>query len=258
MASSRSGGAGLRRIKHLDLYSGIGGFALAAQWAGIETVAFAEIDPHASKVLTKNFPDVPNLGDVRRLSISRFAFAHAIPDIITAGFPCQPYSKIGKRLANSDDRDLWPETRRIIREFKPTWFLGENVAGIVSLALDGIWTDLEDLGYEVQPLLIPAGAVGARHRRERVWILSHRISAGLEGHAGHEPLASQRRQGPRGSARSSGLRAWFDGWVTEPDVGRVAHGIPARVDRLTALGNAIVPQVAYEILAAITQLQTSE
>jgi len=240
-------------VKHLDLFSGIGGFALAAGWAGVETVAFAEVDAYASGVLAKNFPRVPNLGDVRLLT--RHQFPYDYPDLITAGFPCQPFSKIGKRQAEDDARDLWPETRRILQDFRPAWFIGENVAGIVTLALDRVCNDLEEDGYAVQPLLIPAGAVGARHRRERVWILAHRIGEGLEGHPRHEPITATGRQEPHGPACQSRLRPRLDPWVTEPDVDRVANGIPRRVDRIKALGNAIVPQVAYQLIVSIKQLQ---
>ena len=155
---------------HLDLFSGIGGFALAACWCGFNTVGFSEIDPYASAVLKKNFPTIKNYGDIR--TITRQSVPERI-EIITGGFPCQPFSTAGKRRGKEDHRDLWPEMFRVIKEFKPTWVLGENVAGFVNMELDRTITDLEAEGYEVQPLIIPACAVGAPHRRDRVWIVAH-------------------------------------------------------------------------------------
>jgi DNA (cytosine-5)-methyltransferase 1 len=237
-------------VTHLDLFSGIGGFALAAEWAGIRTVGFAEIDPFACSVLARQFPGIPNFGNVALLHRRSMP---VLPDLITAGFPCQPYSKIGKRKSSDDSRDLWPETRRLLQDFRPTWFLGENVAGIVKLALDGVWADLEALGYSCQPLAIPAGAVGAPHRRERIWILANTQCPRLEGHTGDVPSPTG-WEAPHGPTGPCSLRQRPHGWGFEPNVGRVAPRLPHRVDRIRALGNSIVPQVAYEILVTIKQL----
>ena len=145
-------------MNHLDLFSGIGGFALAASWAGINTVAFCEIEPFAQKVLKKNFPSVPVFPDICKLKRSDI---NETVDIITGGFPCQPFSVAGKKRGADDDRDLWPQMFRVIKEFKPTWVIGENVANFVGMAFQRTKTDLESEGYEVQPLIIPACGVNA-------------------------------------------------------------------------------------------------
>ena len=154
---------------HLDLFSGIGGFALAAQQTGWETIAFAETDEHASQTLKRHWPQIPNLGDVRNVR-------GITADLITGGIPCQPYSTAGKQLGANDPRALWPEMLRIIREGNPTWILVENVAGFVNMALDEVCADLEGEGYEVWPLVIPACGLDARHRRNRLWIMAHAVS----------------------------------------------------------------------------------
>ena len=156
---------------HLDLFSGIGGFALAAQETGWQTIAFSEIDEYATKVLKRHWPNVPNLGDIRNVRNVRC-------DIITGGFPCQPYSLAGKRAGSADDRALWPEMCRVIAESKPRWVLGENVPGIINMELDRVLSDLESLGYAAWPVVLPACAVDARHRRDRVWIMAHSNSGG--------------------------------------------------------------------------------
>ena len=159
-------------MKHLDLCSGIGGFALAARWMGWETVGFAEIDLFASKVLEKHWPGVPNYGDIANVPAGIEA------DIITAGFPCQPYSCAGKRLGAEDDRAIWPLVIAVVRRVKPHWCVFENVAGFVEMALDGVLADLEAEGYEVGTVVLPACAVDAPHRRDRVWIVAHAESVG--------------------------------------------------------------------------------
>ncbi len=153
-------------MNHLDLFSGIGGFALAARWAGIETTAFCEIDPFCRKVLKKHWPDV-----LKYMNIKDVAHPDHI-DILTAGFPCQPFSCAGKQRGIKDDRYLWPEVNRIIALSSPHWVILENVPGIIP-HLDPIIKDLENQGYAWQAYLIPASAVGAPHKRERVWIIAH-------------------------------------------------------------------------------------
>lgn len=230
---------------HLDLFSGIGGFALAARWTGWNTIALSEIEPYACKTLARNFPGVPNLGDIRNVRNIR-------ADLITGGFPCQPYSVTGKRNGNADHRALWPEMLRVIRESKPSWVLGENVSGIVSMELDKICADLEAEGYEVQPLLIPACAADAPQERMRCWILADATGArgqsksgGVCQDAGQTRTQTNGHQQPVGGGEAGGRPRE---WQPEPGVGRMADGIPNRVDRLRGLGNAIVPQVAAEIL----------
>lgn len=157
-------------MNHLDLFSGIGGFALAAEWCGITTIGFSEIDPYASEVLRKHWPSIKNYGDIR--TITRTTIPHQV-DLITGGFPCQPFSTAGKQRGRDDPRDLWPEMFRVIKEFRPRWVIGENVAGFIKMELDRTLTDLENEGYTVRAFIIPACAVGAPHRRDRVWIVAH-------------------------------------------------------------------------------------
>jgi len=266
----------------LDLFSGIGGFALACRWLGIETIGFCEIEPYAQRVLQKNFPGIRIFEDVRKLQADEFPR----PWIITGGYPCQPFSQAGKRQGEEDDRHLWPAMFEIIRSSRPDWVLAENVAGHVSMGLDEVLSDLEGEDYTVQPLIVPACAVDAPHRRDRVWIVGHAkklysdecreypepskrsisesgksSSAKTLAYSGHtkpsrriqteEGQQPGSRRNPRSESASCSLPR--KRWLTEPDVGRVAHGIPSRVDRLRGLGNAIVPQVAYEIINAMIE-----
>lgn len=160
----------MHNLTHLDLFSGIGGFALAAGRAGFRTVGFSEVEPYACRVLAERFPGVPNLGDVRQhATFVRFRGV----DVVTAGYPCQPDSLAGKRRGEADDRWLWPAARGIIAVVRPAWFIGENVFGHVSMGLDGVLSDLESIGYAAQPFVVPACAVDAHHRRDRVWIIAY-------------------------------------------------------------------------------------
>ena len=151
----------------MDLFSGIGGFGLAAKWAGIDTVAFCEIDPYCKKVLKKNFPNTPIFEDICKLK--RGDLNEAV-DLITGGFPCQPFSIAGKKKGTKDNRDLWPQMFRVVKEFKPTWVIGENVTNFLNMAFERTKIDMESQGYEVRTLIIPACSVGAPHKRDRVWM----------------------------------------------------------------------------------------
>lgn len=178
-------------MKHIDLFSGIGGFALAAQWAGIETVQFVEKDKFCQAVLRKNFPGVPIHGD-----IYTYAYVNRLQEqgteqqadgigqsvqtrsfLLTGGFPCQSFSVAGKRRGTEDDRYLWPEMFRVIREARPAWVIAENVRGILTIeqgmVFEQVCVDLEGAGYDVQTFIIPACSVNAPHRRDRVWIVAH-------------------------------------------------------------------------------------
>jgi hypothetical protein len=148
---------------HLDLFSGIGGFSLASGWANYTTIGFCEVDPFCRRVLAKHWPGVPIHGDIRTLTgeiVSGWAGGRPV-DLITGGFPCQPVSVAGKRMGKEDDRYLWPEMLRVIAGIRPHRVLGENVAGIVTMGLDAVLSDLESLGYTCRPVVIPAAAVGA-------------------------------------------------------------------------------------------------
>ena len=162
-------------LTHLSLFSGIGGLDLAAEWAGFKTVGQCEWADYPTKVLEKHWPDVPRWKDIRTLTGGSFyeRTGRRTVDIISGGFPCQPFSVAGKRRGKEDDRYLWPEMVRVIKELRPTWVVGENVAGIVRMALPDILSELEACGYRTRAFLIPACAVGARHRRYRVAIVAH-------------------------------------------------------------------------------------
>lgn len=311
-------------MTHLSLFTGIGGLDLAAEWAGFETVGQCEWADYPTKVLEKHWPDVPRWRDIRTLTKEGFyerTGLHTV-DLISGGFPCQPFSVAGKRRGKEDDRCLWPEMLRVIQELRPAWVVGENVAGIVSMALDQVLADLEGIGYACQAFVIPACAVDAPHRRDRCAIVAYRMCN--EGETGTADSTPRKRGTAKpehcGSlvahAESIGLqREWPGGdqiggtrpekaqperrcdvlsdtdnrgravrrnrelpaveetqgqrtnhggrapeyvtgewWPAEPDVGRVAHGVPHRVDRLRCLGNAVVPQQFYPIFKAIADV----
>ena len=250
------------RLRHLDLFSGIGGFALAAQWAGIETVGFCEIEEFPRGVLQKNFPNVPIHHDIRELDGSEYAGI----DIITGGYPCQPFSRAGKQGGEEDDRHLWPEMFRVIKQARPTFVLCENVTDHEHMGLDKVLADLESEGYATRPLVIPAGALQRDHARERLWVVAYneRTRAELEAYpnSGQDGGATKdskrkvvpRRNGTSSSERTKPSRVLLDGETfrvagqSEPLFLGSPHGVPDRMDRRRGLGNAIVPQVAYEIM----------
>ena len=158
-------------LNHLDLFSGIGGFSLGLErTGGFRTIGFCETDAYCTKVLQKNFPGIPIHGDIRKLKGTHFGAV----DIITGGYPCQPFSLAGRnRKGEQDPRHLWPEMFRIIKESRPTWVIGENVAGHLKLGLDTVLKNLESEGYAVRTFSISASSVGANHQRERIWIVAH-------------------------------------------------------------------------------------
>lgn len=168
-------------MTHASLFSGIGGFDLAAEWMGWQNVFNCEIDPFCRKVLAYHFPEAKQYEDVKTTD---FTIHRGHIDVLTGGFPCQPFSLAGKRKGSDDNRYLWPEMLRAIREIQPRWVVGENVFGIVNwsdgMVFEQVQSDLENEGYEVQPYIIPACAVDAPHRRDRVWFVAHRSHAGSE------------------------------------------------------------------------------
>jgi DNA (cytosine-5)-methyltransferase 1 len=164
------------KLKLLDLFSGIGGFSLGLESTGFfETIAFVEKDKFCQKVLKKNFNNIPIEEDIRNVKGSNYK-----ADVITGGFPCQPFSVAGKRKGTEDDRYLWDETIRVVAECKPKWFIGENVEGIINIqegmVLRQVQTDLEEQGFQVQCLVIPASGIGAWHQRKRIWIVANSSS----------------------------------------------------------------------------------
>ena len=274
-------------LTHLSLFSGIGGLDLAAEWAGFTTVGQCEFADYPTKVLEKHWPDVPRWRDVRTLTKESFYERTDLRtvDVLSGGFPCQPFSVAGKQKGKGDDRYLWPEMLRVIRELRPRCVVGENVPGIIKIAAGQVVKDLERAGYHVVVFNFEAAAVGAWHRRSRVFFVgiadvADADGSGLQGRkqpetpdaaedAGEQPsrvpagecseaVYDAMRSGCAGDARREQSQELADGrcWSAEPDVGRVAHGIPARVDRLKCLGNAVVPQQAYPIFKALMEEDT--
>jgi DNA (cytosine-5)-methyltransferase 1 len=335
-------------MRHIDLFSGIGGFALSASWVwpDHEVVCFCEMDPFCKKILNKHWPDVPiveDVNDVERIlgytecinwkpdktkqveqakprlptrgssdSARSRTSTDANPtttnvDLLTGGFPCQGFSVAGKQRGKSDDRYLWPQMLEIIKATRPRWVIGENVAGIIKMALDTVLSDLEAEGYTTRVFVLPACSKNAPHRRDRVWIVAHdgeqtirgkprgipesenpkqepgwwgvgssgqnvadtdssrkassggnrgtgwvRKSVTDTGEHECEDGRSQRRLGQSASRLPKRLdNPWGPGW--EDGTPRVITGQKDRVNRLKALGNSIVPQVAYEIMMAIKE-----
>ncbi len=270
-------------MRHLDLFSGIGGFALAARWVGWETVGFCEINPYCQKVLKKHWPKVPIYDDIKT-----YTGTAGTADIITGGFPCQDISSAGKGAGIDGERSgLWTDLARIIGEVQPRYAVLENVSTLLS-GDSGRWFqrvlgDLASIGYDCEWHCIPASAIGAPHRRDRVWIIAYpvrsRVRANARAQSRTETECTELQQENRQAlpndaetirqamAHTTGRR-WNNGqrrlqsqilqtsrdsyyWNAEPNVGRVANGVPRRVDRLRGLGNAIVPQIAEIIFRAI-------
>ena len=241
-------------LTHLSLFTGIGGIDLAAEWAGFKTIGQVECDRFAREILRLRFGDIPRWDDIRDVSADDFRRETGVkrPTLITGGFPCQPFSTAGKRRGKEDDRYLWPEMLRVVSELRPAWVVGENVAGIVRMALDTCLSDLEGEGYAVRAFLIPACAVGAPHRRDRVFI----VAADTTG-KGLQRADTEGDTCTKGCTPKLGQGGWeANWWQTEPGVGRVAHGVPHRVDRLRCLGNAVVPQQIYPILKTIAEIES--
>jgi DNA (cytosine-5)-methyltransferase 1 len=167
-------------MNHGSLFSGIGGFDLAAEWMGWDNIFHCEWNPFGQKVLKHYWPNAISYNDITKTD---FTIHRGAIDILTGGFPCQPYSSAGKRLGKEDERHLWPEMLRAIREIQPRWIVGENVLGLVNwnggMVFEEVQADLEAEGYEIQPYVLPAAAVGAPHRRDRVWFVAYSNSNGL-------------------------------------------------------------------------------
>ena len=219
-------------IRTLDLFSGIGGFALGLErTGGFETVGFCEIEPYCRAVLKKHWPNVWQHDDIKTLTKEIIDANCGRIDCIVAGFPCQPVSDNGKKQAQDDERWMWPETCRIIGAIRPRGVLLENVTGLLKRGFGDVLRDLAGIGYDAEWDCIPAAAFGAPHLRERVFVVSYPTSTGLQG------------QESAGRVWRRGLLAECYRWSAEPGVRRVGDGVPEKVDRLKALGNSVVPQV---------------
>jgi len=313
------------RLTHGSLFSGIGGFDLAAEWMGWKNVFHCEWNEFAQKILKQHFPNTISYGDITKTD---FTIHRGTIDILTGGFPCQPYSLAGKRKGKEDERHLWPEMLRAIREIQPGYIVGENVYGLINwnggLVFNEVQTDLENEGYEIQPVILPACAVNAPHRRDRIWFVafnakcksngrhSTRESSGIRlemerdkldktkreestnnikssssndsntSNSGAEILRQKRQNtilsgeyaanseniGLQRSKQANGEKGekpndkQFNGcsrkrvgtweqWPTQSPICRRNDGVSNRMDRIKALGNAIVPQVALQIFKAI-------
>jgi len=279
------------KLKLLDLFSGIGGFSLGLESTGFfETIAFVEKDKFCQKVLKKNFNNIPIEEDIRNVKGDRYA-----ADVITGGFPCQPFSIAGKRKGTDDDRYLWDETIRVIRECKPRWFIGENVEGIINIqegmVLRQVQSDLEEEGFEVQCIIIPASGIGAWHQRKRVWILAYSNNNGsyrsqrnetkqssneqkdrlsfrddkdvpntnnkrLQGF-NSEQLTSKQKLGFTSNKNNERRKTW---WQTQSEFCGVPNGVSYELDkdranRIKSLGNSIVPLIARQLGLAIMKAE---
>lgn len=302
-------------LKHASLFSGIGGFDLAAAWMGWENVFHCEINKYCQQILKQHFPKSILYDDIKKTDFKEW---NGKIDIISGGFPCQPYSNAGKRKGKEDDRHLWPEMLRAIREIQPTWIVGENVAGLLNwnggMVLNEIKTDLENSGFEVfPPCILPACGKNAPHRRDRLWIVAHRNTEQREWEAGrffsksingskknvadsnsngqhrsnskHEintgeggeyalddfeqvittnadsnigckrgVYQTEQQEAERHTGTFNARSYQRDTWENFPTQSPVCggnDGIPNRVDRIKALGNAVVPQVVFEIFKAL-------
>jgi len=288
----------MNKLKLLDLFSGIGGFSLGLESTGFfKTIAFVEKDKFCRQVLQKNFNNIPIEEDIRNVRGSNYA-----ADVITGGFPCQPFSVAGKRKGTDDDRYLWDETIRVVAECKPRWFIGENVEGLINInngmVLRQVQTDLEEQGFQVQCIVIPASGIGAWHQRKRIWIvacnLSYSYNNGSYRSQRNETEQSCNKQEDRLSFRddkdvpntndkrlqrfnseqiapkqklrftsnknNERRKTW---WQTQSEFCGVPNGISYELDkdrsgRIKSLGNSIVPQIARQIGLSIMEAELND
>jgi len=295
-------------MTHGSLFSGIGGFDLAAEWMGWNNTFHCEWMPFPRKVLSHYFPNSISYEDITKTD---FSIHRGAIDILTGGFPCQPYSSAGKRLGKEDERHLWPHMLRVISEIKPTYVVGENVRGLTNwnggVVFEEVCTDLENQGYTVQPILLPACSVGAPHRRDRVWFVAYNatysnsgrlerseevgrnsinvewesefgtatnsdsirlkgsVSSELIGQFSNEKSINEINLLSNGRGREE---LSFERFPTQSPICGGDDGIPTELDGITfpkwrqesikGYGNAIVPQVAYEIFKVIAEMDRLE
>lgn len=262
-------------LTHLSLFSGIGGLDLAAEMAGFETIGQCEFAEFPTKILEKHWPDVPRWGDIHVLSATEFIRTTGRNQVtcISGGFPCQPHSLAGKRKASLDERDLWPEMRRVICEIRPKWVVGENVRGLLTSEhgefFRGILRDFSDMGYDVAWCLLRACDTGAIHSRERLAIIAHTLRYGLQG---IQPKISRTksvgmhnptfwRQNQRATTERTGVAALLQNGTVEniqPFISGDVDVLSEAMDRDKALGNAVCPQQFYPVFKAIAELERTD
>ena len=278
-------------MTHGSLFSGIGGFDLAAEWMGWENIFYCECNPFCQKVLKHYWPEAESFNNITKTDFTKYA--NKI-DILTGGFPCQPYSAAGKRRGKEDERHLWPEMLRAIREIKPTFVVGENVRGLTNwnggVVLEEVCADLESCGYEVQPILLPASSVGAPHQRQRIWLVAANTNSirlnkcecdnEINTSKGWKyalndikptitPNPNSGRQSGKehgetesGRITETSVSNYWENFPTQSPICGGDDGLPTQLDGITfpkwrnesikAYGNAIVPQVALQIFKSIT------
>ena len=239
-------------MTHVDLFSGIGGFALAAKWAGFETVVFCEKDEFCQKKLKEHFPGVPIIPEIEKFDGTEWKK----PTLLTGGFPCQPFSSAGRKKGKTDNRFLWPEMLRIISEARPTWVIAENVINIAHMVLADCENDLEAEGYKAQSFDIPACACGLSTMERHIWIVAAGRGQHMEG-SGEKCLSEFKKVQPcirrEDNKSSSGIFPMPN--LCRPILHRSRKGLSHWVDRHKALGNAIVPQIAAEIMRGIRMIE---
>lgn len=291
-------------MNHGSLFSGIGGFDLAAQWCGWNNIFQVEIDKFCQKVLQKNFPETNKYLDIKNFINEDAKKYKGHIDVISGGFPCQPFSIAGQRKGTEDSRFLWTEMFEVIQIIKPTWCVIENVPGLITIengmVFDKVLSDLESEAYEVQPVIIPAISVNASHRRDRIWIIAYKDKFRGGGICRQEQILSNFNRNTTSKLREANSQSKITGsdfniedtpdfikcseqclseqkqsdqklsadcrhfgrsWIeVATELCRVDNGIPKRLDkdrrkRIKAMGNAIVPQVAYNIFKSISNIK---
>lgn len=252
----------MSKLTHLSLFSGIGGLDLAAEWAGFQTIGQCEFADYPTSILEKHWPSVPRWRDIRTLTKESFyekTGIHTTPTIISGGFPCQPFSVAGKQRGADDDRYLWPEMLRVIDELHPNWVIGENVSGLVRIALDDILESLKEIGYSPRAYCFKACELGAPFNGERIAIVasSDDGSSSLRRDLQFPTDAQAAGYGNYHGGRTPQFdpRKW---WALESRPYGVVDGIPNRMDRLKCLGNAVVPWQFYPLFRAIADIESAE
>jgi DNA-cytosine methyltransferase len=244
------------QINMISLFTGIGGFDLAAETLGWNILFQSEIDEYCIKVLEKQFPNVVRYGNINEIKATKYR-GHV--DVVVGGFPCQPFSNAGLQQGAEDPRFLWPQMYRVIRECRPTWVVAENVLGLISnadgLVFEQVCADLESEGYKVQPFVIPTAGKDSFQERKRVWIIAclNSIRSSEDKVTPGEHFKAF-RQTKKQLPNCTYFESWFQSIRHYSEMDGVVYGIPDWMDRTHALGNAIDPRIAYEILITIDYL----